>query len=273
MNLLHFSTGDTIFAPGDLAARAFQIQSGRVDLLRHTDSETIQVAQLGPGDVFGEMSLIEERPHSLTARAMSDVELSTLTRQEFEQSLTSDPARLQDYLRALFERLRGLSAQLDSAAGSAPPTDASTVFPLARRVAADVQTIHAPRKDTPVVTIYPLTHRAAATLPLDGLPVTKYPFRIGRAAEDHEPRPLDLNDLWLVDRMPFNISRNHASLEQTPQGIAIQDRGSSLGIFVNECHIGGGSPHRYALLEDGENIVVLGTPMSPYQFRVHITSG
>lgn len=270
MNLLHFSAGETIFAPGDLAARAFRIQAGRVDLLRHTPQETIQVAQLGPGDVFGEMSLIEERPHSLTARAMSDVELSTLTRGEFEESLTSDPARLEAYLRALFERLRQLSAQLDSAAGSAAPTDASTVFPIARRVEADVQTIHARRQGELVVTIYPLTHRAAATLPLDGLPVTKYPFRIGRAAEEHEPRPLDLNDLWLVDRMPFNISRNHASLELTPAGIAIQDRGSSLGIFVNEAHIGGGSPHRYALLEEGENIVILGTPMSPYQFRVHV---
>lgn len=270
MNRLHFSAGDTIFAPGDLAARAFQIQSGRVDLLRHTAGETIQVAQLGPGDVFGEMSLIEERPHSLTARAMSDVELSTLTRQEFEQFLTSDPARLQVYLRALFERLRGLSAQLDSAAGSPAPADASTVFPIVRRVEADVQTIHAQRPHELVVTIYPLTRRAAATLPLDGLPVTKYPFRIGRAAEEHEPRPLDLNDLWLVDRMPFNISRNHASLEQTPAGIAIHDRGSSLGIFVNEAHIGGGSPHRYAMLEEGENTVILGMPMSPYQFRIHI---
>lgn len=60
MNLLQFPAGDTIFAPGDLAARAFQIQTGRVDLLRHTAGETIQIAQLGPGDVFGEMSLIED---------------------------------------------------------------------------------------------------------------------------------------------------------------------------------------------------------------------
>jgi hypothetical protein len=193
------------------------------------------------------MSLIEERPRSLTARAVSAVQVSSLTRAEFELLLTADPATFRIYLTALFERMRSLSAQVEAARLEASP----------------------PAHDL-AVTIHPLTRRAAATLPQDGLPVTKYPFRIGRAAMEDEAIPLDLNDLWLNDQRPFHISRNHALLERKADTVSVKDRGSSLGIYVNENHIGGPSATHEIDLEDGDNIVVLGGRMSPYQFRIHV---
>jgi CRP-like cAMP-binding protein len=248
MNLLEFPAGAVIFSAGDPATRAFLIRSGQVELLRDSAGAVSRVAQLDSGEVFGEMSLIEERPHSLTARAGSDVQLSALTRPEFENLLTTDPATFRLYLKSLFERLRSLSAQVERAK-SAPLRKASGVS----------------------VTIHPLTRRAAATLPPEGLTINKFPFRIGRAAGDHEEIPLDMNDLWLIDEMPFNISRNHALLECDGDEVLVKDRGSSLGLYVNDAPIGSRSDDRETVLEDGDNVVILGGRMSPYQFRIEVS--
>ena len=82
--------------------------------------------------------------------------------------------------------------------------------------------------------------------------------------------PLDLNDLWLIDHKPFNISRNHALLEREGDTVIVKDRGSSLGTHVNEVLIGARGSENQKTLEDGDNILVLGSRMSPYHFRIHI---
>lgn len=248
MEFIKAPSGTIIFNAGDPADQAFLIRSGTVELLRGANGSAVRLIKLGVGEVFGEMSLIEERPHSLTARATSDVELSGLSRDEFENLLVTDPTTLHVYLKTLFERLRSLSAQVET-----------------------TKLVHGQISNGISVTIHPLTRRAAATLPQEGLPVEKYPFRIGRAAADYEQIPLDMNDLWLNDMPPYNISRNHALLECQGGQVIVKDRGSSLGIHVNDIHhLGGNSKEREIALEDGDNVVVLGGRMSPYHFRIEV---
>ena len=92
MRTKDFPAGTVIFRAGDSSVCAFRILQGTVELVGKTD-ET-RLAQLGPGEVFGEMSLIEERPHALTARALTDAQLSSLTSDEFESMLTADPVAM-----------------------------------------------------------------------------------------------------------------------------------------------------------------------------------
>jgi pSer/pThr/pTyr-binding forkhead associated (FHA) protein len=107
-------------------------------------------------------------------------------------------------------------------------------------------------------------------LPEGGLPVTRFPFRIGRATEAHEPDALDLNDLWLLDPPPFNVSRNHMAIDVTDRGVVVKDRGSHLGTLVNDDLLGGRASARMAELYVGDNVVILGGPKSPYQYRIHV---
>ena len=179
---------------------------------------------------------------------MSDVQLSVLPREEFELLLSGVPEDYKAFLNTLFERLRTISANPKQPRGLA---------------LANVNKIS--------VTLFPLTRRAAATLPREGLLVEKYPFRIGRAAAENEEIPSDMNDLWLNDQIPYNVSRNHALIERDGDHIIVKDRGSSLGIYVNEILIGGRSHARQMALEEGDNTIVLGGGMSPYHFRVNIS--
>lgn len=253
-----FAAGHVFFRPGDPGDRAYLLHDGQVELLAGVDGAFSRVALFGPGDAFGEMALIEERPRALTARAVTTGRLTPMTRDEFEHQLTHDPARTRQYLRSLFERLRSLTARLS---GEPPP---AVSLPVELR----------PGLGKPagwVVVIHPLTRKAAQTLPDEGLRITRFPLRIGRAAGAHERDALDLNDLWLLDEKPYHVSRNHCEIQVDHQGPAICDRGSQLGCIVNDEPVGGRAVMDYARLEPGENVLVIGSRMSPYQFRVTIS--
>jgi CRP-like cAMP-binding protein len=250
MAVKNFRAGEVLFRPGDPSECAFLLESGQVEVLRGDGANAGRVALLGPGEVFGEMALVEERPHAMTARAVTDGSATTMSRAEFEDGLLHDPQRSRRYLLGLFERLRDLSDRV-----------AAPALPAA----------YGPAPATAKVTLFPLTHKAAETLPEEGLAITTFPFRIGRASEAREPEALDLNDLWLLDKTPFEVSRNHMSIDiwDGTQYI-VRDRGSYLGTIVNETQIGGGVAKAVAALSPGDNVIVLGGPKSPYQFRLNI---
>jgi CRP-like cAMP-binding protein len=239
-----FAACHVFFNPGDAADTAYLIQSGRVEIIGGNGG--VPIAILGPGSVFGEMALIEERPHSATARAVTAGSVCRMSRAEFERDLLRDPARCRAYLQGLFERLRTQSARL---AAPAAPAQQGPAFTL---------------------TIRPLTRKAAACLPDEGLPVDRFPFRIGRASEAREPEGFDLNDLWLLDEQPFNVSRNHLLIDIEDEGPMLRDRGSKLGTVVNEVPIGGRMMATAAPLVLGENVVVVGGGRSPYQFLIDV---
>lgn len=124
-----FPAGHVFFRPGDPGERAYLLQDGQVELLAGAAEACTRVGLFEHGDVFGEMALIEERPRSLTARAVTAGRATAMTRDEFEHELTHDPARTRQYLRSLFERLRSLTARLAGEVEAAPCATAYSVGP------------------------------------------------------------------------------------------------------------------------------------------------
>jgi hypothetical protein len=262
---LEFPAGHVFFRPGDAADLAFLLHAGQVEVLEGEGAST-RVALFGPGDVFGEMALIEERPRSFTARAAAAGRATPMTREEFEHLLAHDPGRARQYLRSLFERLRALAARSGGAVAAVPAAPA----PKAPAGPAELPPAGG-RPAAWVVVLHPLTRKAAETLPNEGLRVSRYPLRIGRAAAAGEKEALDLNDVWLLDEKPFNVSRNHCEIDVGRDGPLVRDRGSNLGCVVNDSRVGGPAFTDYAPLEVGENVLVIGGRMSPYQFRLTVS--
>jgi pSer/pThr/pTyr-binding forkhead associated (FHA) protein len=114
-----------------------------------------------------------------------------------------------------------------------------------------------------------LTPAAAAVFfPTRDFRLTHLPFRVGRLPVAGEAQPIEVNDLLLSDTTPFNVSRDHFTIERVPDGVQVRDRGSYVGTIVNGVQIGG---HRHVAtvpLAVGENEVVAGSPRSPFRFRV-----
>jgi len=119
------------------------------------------------------------------------------------------------------------------------------------------------------VVLVGLTPAAAAVFfPARDLRLTHLPFRVGRRPVAGEAQPIEMNDLQLSDTMPFNVSRDHFAIERVPDGVQVRDRGSHVGTIVNGVRIGGHHHVATAPLAVGENEVVVGSPMSPFRFRV-----
>lgn len=69
-NVRIFREGETIFEEGSHSDTAYIIESGLIEIFVGTDDEAVQLSVLGPGDLFGEMGLIDSFPRSASARAV-----------------------------------------------------------------------------------------------------------------------------------------------------------------------------------------------------------
>ncbi len=81
----HYRPGNEIIREGEPALNFYIIVSGEVEVMRiDVDSgETRQIAVLGPGDFFGEMALIDQRPRSATIRALTPLEVMVMGKNLF----------------------------------------------------------------------------------------------------------------------------------------------------------------------------------------------
>ena len=109
-----YSAGQKIFAMGDEGRNAYFIERGRVQVsLRKDDGETI-IAELGKGEIFGEMSMIDDVPRSATVTAVEDTEVIVIQRSRFIQPLKSARPMMNLLLRIVLARFRDAQRQLSS---------------------------------------------------------------------------------------------------------------------------------------------------------------
>ena len=66
------------------------------------------IKRLGPGDVIGELSLIDGLPRSANVKAATDVRVLELTREDFIELANQSPKFLMNLLRALAMRIRDM---------------------------------------------------------------------------------------------------------------------------------------------------------------------
>ena len=119
------------------------------------------------------------------------------------------------------------------------------------------------------VVLFGLTPAAAALFfPARALRLADLPFRVGRLPVAGEAQPIEVNDLQLSDMTPFNVSRDHFTIERAPDGVQVRDRGSYVGTIVNGVQIGRHHHVATVPLVVGDNEVVAGSPRSPFRFRV-----
>jgi rhodanese-related sulfurtransferase len=102
------STGAKIFRQNDEGNDFFIIKSGQVRVFKEGENGIeIDLNQLGPGDTFGEMALVTDRPRTATIEALQETHLLVLTKEQFEQILHNYPgiyANVVKYLRNILDK-------------------------------------------------------------------------------------------------------------------------------------------------------------------------
>lgn len=98
--------GEVIIKEGDQAAGFFIINAGKVEVVHDVDGKAEKLAELGPGDFFGEMALFEGFPRNATIRALEDTECLAMTRWDFTAEMKNHPEIAVGMVPVLVRRLR-----------------------------------------------------------------------------------------------------------------------------------------------------------------------
>ncbi len=99
--------GDVLFREGDLADAAYFVVGGRLMVLAANDDGDDQlVAELGRGEVVGELGLLDRAPRSATVRAVRDTTLATFSTNTFEELVATSPQMMLNVTRGILTRLR-----------------------------------------------------------------------------------------------------------------------------------------------------------------------
>lgn len=112
-----YDKGQMIILADDVGESFFMIRQGEVKIsIVHEDGREMIFSMLGPGQVFGELALLDGRPRSANVVALRDSELVSLRRRDFLQLLCDKPgvatamlAELASRLRLMDEKIEGLA--------------------------------------------------------------------------------------------------------------------------------------------------------------------
>ena len=112
-----FKRGEALVAQGQKSDALFILLTGRARVMT-SDSRGREVilATLAPGDYLGEMSIIDNQPHSATVRAEEQTDVLMLGRAEFARCLTENASMSLVVMRGLVKRLRHADRKIESLA-------------------------------------------------------------------------------------------------------------------------------------------------------------
>jgi hypothetical protein len=83
-----YQAGEEIFKEGDPGDEAYMISSGEVEISIDTDDGPFVLATLGRGEIFGEITLVDDQPRMATATALANTSLSAVPQEAFKKRLS-----------------------------------------------------------------------------------------------------------------------------------------------------------------------------------------
>ena len=234
--MVRYGGNERIFTEGDLGTTMYIVQSGKIRLFRVVDGQKRVHGMMEKGDFFGEMSILEGLPRTISAEAVEDAELIEINSMTFDKMIKGNIEIAIRMLRKLSIRLRETERRLEG-------------------LQADGRAA-APARQAAIVK--PKTAGAAGTgtrLEVDG-DGTSYPVQgtdtlIGRFDPVTEQMP-DV-DLTQVD-LKRSVSRRHARLLRTNEGFVLTEEVGALnGTFVNSTKLTTGRAHP---VQDGDRVSI-----------------
>ncbi|MGH8927404.1 MAG: cyclic nucleotide-binding domain-containing protein [Acidimicrobiia bacterium] len=105
---VHFDAGYDIVVEDSPANFCCILVEGSVEVIKGGR----RIAQMGPGELFGEMAVIDSGPRSATVRSLTEVLTIQIPRRAFADVASSDPRIQMRMLEVLARRLRNASKEI-----------------------------------------------------------------------------------------------------------------------------------------------------------------
>jgi CRP/FNR family transcriptional regulator, cyclic AMP receptor protein len=108
-----FPAGTRVFHEGDSSDACYIVKDGSFRVTReHSDGRAITLATLGPGEIFGELAMLDGDSRSASAEALTDGELLALPANDVRSLLARHPEIALKLVAGLVRRLRAANVRL-----------------------------------------------------------------------------------------------------------------------------------------------------------------
>jgi len=101
----HYTEDDMIFCENEPGYELYIIQSGRVKITKMVDGQEVMLAVLQPGDIFGEMAILDNKPRSATAVCAEKASMLAINKANFEGMVKAQPQLATKLITLLSERI------------------------------------------------------------------------------------------------------------------------------------------------------------------------
>jgi CRP-like cAMP-binding protein len=219
-----FTSGETIFAQGELGTEMFIIQEGEVEIVKKINEENHLLTTLEKGDFFGEMAVLDDVPRSADAVAKTDVKVLVINGARFDEMLRKNPEVAVRIIRKYSKRLREANAMLERLVGREVDADHAALD--ATQIARAEKATRHRLVDMATGTAFFFTNGDETTIgradPVTGI------------LPDIDLTPVDTNR---------SVSRRHAKVIRTGDDYhMLEEVGTVNGTYVNEQRIPTGVP-------------------------------
>jgi CRP/FNR family cyclic AMP-dependent transcriptional regulator len=128
--------GEVLFHAGDLGDCLYIVRSGEIELfVKDTTGEKIILTNAEKNDVFGELSMLDARPRSATAKAIEDSELLLLDRSDLLMLFQKQPDAALNMLAAMSSMLRNVDRLLQTRVARNVNVEMEERLPTLQRIA------------------------------------------------------------------------------------------------------------------------------------------
>ena len=114
-----YAAGEIVFTQGSAADGIYSVQSGRVSVFKTVPGPAgpreIELVQLGPGSMFGEMAMLGQTQRDASVRAVDFTEVLIITNEMFEAQMASLAPWVVNFVKILINRLRSTNDKLAAA--------------------------------------------------------------------------------------------------------------------------------------------------------------
>lgn len=103
-----YSAGTQILGPGSPQGMMYVVKSGHVSVQLHG----VTVEEVYEGGIFGELGMIDPRPHTAHVFAVTDVEVFVVNNSQFLQVIAQTPSFALRVMKIMARRLRAMNTRL-----------------------------------------------------------------------------------------------------------------------------------------------------------------
>ena len=133
-----FPAGTRVFHEGDSSDACYIVSEGSFRVTReHSDGRAITLATLGPGEIFGELAMLDGDNRSASAEALTDGELLALPAGDVLSLLARHPEIALKLVAGLVRRLRAANVRLSRQSFQTVPSRVAGILSQLSREAED----------------------------------------------------------------------------------------------------------------------------------------